>query len=112
MELELIEIIKIVLLIGLIVTAICAAVLKRTLHAVIAFTGYSLIMAIVWVLLESPDLAVTEAAVGAGVSGVFFYIALRKIGRMEAENDKNLKNGLMNTENGSEEALKNEESER
>lgn len=80
-----VEIIKIVLLVLLVVTAICSALMKRTLHAVICFTGYSLIMAIIWVLLESPDLAITEAAVGAGVSGIFFYIALRKIGRMEAE---------------------------
>lgn len=82
---ELVEIAKIVLLAMLVVTAVCAAFIKRTLHAVIVFTGYSLIMAILWVLMESPDLAVTEAAVGAGVSGVLFYMALHKIGRMEAE---------------------------
>ena len=32
-----------------------------------------------WVLLESPDLAITEAAVGAGVSSVLFMLTLRRI---------------------------------
>lgn len=82
---ESIEIIRIILLVMLVICAVASACMKRTLHAVICFTGYSLIMALVWALLESPDLAVTEAAVGAGVSGVMFYIALHKIGRMEAE---------------------------
>lgn len=91
---EMIEIIRAVLLVMLVVCAVLSACMKRTLHAVISFTAYSLIMAIVWALLESPDLAVTEAAVGAGVSGVLFYIALHKIGRMEAEHkDENKENG-------------------
>ncbi|MBQ7193921.1 MAG: DUF4040 domain-containing protein [Synergistaceae bacterium] len=41
-------------------------------------------------LLRSPDLAITEAAVGAGVTSVLFFLALRKIGRMghKDEGDK------------------------
>ncbi len=87
-----VEIIRAILLVLLVVCAVASSVMKRTLHAVICFTAYSLIMAIVWALLESPDLAVTEAAVGAGVSGVLFYIALHKIGRMEAEHRDENKN--------------------
>ena len=41
--------------------------------------SYSSIMAILWMLLESPDLAVTEAAVGAGITSLLFFLALRKI---------------------------------
>ncbi len=93
-----VEIIRAILLIMLVVCAVASACMKRTLHAVIAFTAYSLIMAIVWALLESPDLAVTEAAVGAGVSGVLFYIALHKIGRMEAEHKNEQENGQDNSE--------------
>ena len=47
--------------------------------SVITFMAYSSVMAIVWVLLESPDLAITEAAVGAGVTSVLFFITLRRI---------------------------------
>ena len=36
-------------------------------------------MSIIWILLESPDLASTEAAVGAGVTTVLFLVTLKKI---------------------------------
>ena len=49
------------------------------LQAVIIFMSYSSIMCILWVLLESPDLAITEAAVGAGISSVLFMLTLRRI---------------------------------
>jgi len=38
-------------------------------------------MAVVWALLESPDLAVTEAAVGAGITSILFFLTLRRLGR-------------------------------
>lgn len=81
---ELIEIFKISLLVILVVCAVCASVMKRMLPAIIVFAAYSLVMSILWVLLESPDLAITEAAVGAGISGVLFYMAYRKIERIDA----------------------------
>lgn len=82
---ELTEILKAALLALLIITAIAASVTKRLVPALIIFTSFSLIMAVVWVLLESPDLAITEAAVGAGVSGVLFYVALKRMDRMKRE---------------------------
>ena len=44
--------------------------------------SYSLIMSIIWILLESPDLAITEAAVGAGITSVLFFLTLKKIHAM------------------------------
>ncbi len=41
--------------------------------------SYSLVMSILWILLESPDLAITEAAVGGGVTSVLFFVTLKKI---------------------------------
>lgn len=34
--------------------------------------AYSPIMSILWMIMESPDLAITEAAVGAGVTSLYF----------------------------------------
>jgi len=42
---------------------------------------HGIIMAVVWALLESPDLAVTEAAVGAGITSILFFLTLRRLGR-------------------------------
>ena len=73
------EIVKIILLILLIVCAVGVNLTKNLLEAVIIFMSYSSIMCILWILMESPDLASTEAAVGAVVSGVLFLMTLRRI---------------------------------
>ena len=45
--------------------------------------SYSLIMSLVWLLLRAPDLAITEAAVGAGITSVLFFITLRRLGLLK-----------------------------
>ncbi|NCB25790.1 MAG: DUF4040 domain-containing protein [Bacteroidia bacterium] len=47
------------------------------LHGVIAMSAISLLSAILFYILQAPDVAITEAAVGAGVSTVIFVWALR-----------------------------------
>lgn len=79
------EIFKITLLVFLIICALAASLFKNQLIAVIVFMAYSLIMSIIWFLLESPDLAITEAAVGAGISSILFFVTLRKIKRLSEE---------------------------
>jgi uncharacterized MnhB-related membrane protein len=43
-------------------------------------------MSIIWITLESPDLAITEAAVGAGITSILFFVTLKKIQAM-VDND-------------------------
>ena len=74
-----------ILLFFLVVCAVAVSFTKNLLNAVLVFMSYSLIMSIVWILLESPDLAITEAAVGAGVTSILFFITLTKIRGMESE---------------------------
>lgn len=76
---DIITVFRVFLLISLVVCAIATALSKRVMTAVIVFTSYSIVMAVVWLLLRSPDLAITEAAVGAGVNGVLFFLTLRKL---------------------------------
>ena len=66
----------------LIVCAIAVSVSRNLLNAIAIFMSYSLIMSVIWLLLESPDLAITEAAVGAGVTSILFFITLKKIHAM------------------------------
>ena len=72
-------VLRIILLILLIMCAIGVNLTKTLLQSVIIFMAYSSVMCILWLLMESPDLAITEAAVGAGVSGVLFLLTLRRI---------------------------------
>ena len=71
--------IQMILVVFLIISAIGVSVTKNLFMAVIIFMGYSSIMAIVWLFLEAPDLAITEAAVGAGVDTVIFFLTLKKV---------------------------------
>lgn len=63
----------------LVVCAIAASLSRNLLNTILIFMSYSLVMSVIWILLESPDLAITEAAVGAGVTTVLFLVTLKKI---------------------------------
>ncbi len=59
------------------------------LTAVLIFMSFSLVLSIIWLTLESPDLGITEAAVGAGVTSLLFFLTLRSIrGIMKEKNGK------------------------
>lgn len=72
---------RLLLLAGLLVCAVATALVKKPLRAVIIYMAYSIIMSVIWILLEAPDLALTEAAVGAGITGILFFLTLRRIDR-------------------------------
>ena len=76
---------EIILLVCLIVCAVSVAFAKDLLTSIIIFMSYSLIMCVIWILLQSPDLAITEAAVGAGVTSILFFITLKKIKAIRRE---------------------------
>ena len=78
---------EILLLIFLVLCALSVSFTKKIISAVIIFMSYSVVMSIIWLLLESPDLALTEAAVGAGITSVLFFLVVRRINAMEE--DKN-----------------------
>ncbi len=73
----------------LIICAISVTLSKKLLNSILIFMSYSLVMSIIWMLLESPDLAITEAAVGAGVTSVLFFVTLKKIHAMGGEDGGN-----------------------
>ena len=77
-----------ILLLGLVVTAVSAVLCRRLLNTVIVYMAFSLIMAVLWSLLQSPDLAITEAAVGAGISGILFFLTLKKVHEIKGTRDE------------------------
>lgn len=82
-------VLMIVLLTFLVVCAVAVSFSKNLLNSVLIFMSYSLIMSVIWMLLESPDLAITEAAVGAGITSVLFFVTLNRIHSMfKNANDK------------------------
>ena len=58
--------------------AVVTALLRDVLGSIIAFAAYSLGIAVIWVVLRAPDVGLTEAAVGAGVTTVLFLLTIAK----------------------------------
>src|SRR5208337_2162313 len=55
---------------------------RETFSAVVGYVAYGLLLAIVWVRLYAPDVALTEAAIGSGVTGVLLVAAAARLGRL------------------------------
>lgn len=79
------ELFNMILLGFLVVCAVSVSFSKNLLNSILIYMSYSLIMSIIWILLESPDLAITEAAVGAGVTSILFFVTLKKIHALQQE---------------------------
>lgn len=77
------DLFDIVMLTLLIATAITVARARDLLAAVVIFSMYSLTMTLVWQHRGAPDVAMTEAAVGAGVTTVLFLITIARTTRRE-----------------------------
>lgn len=78
----------VILLVLLVICAAAVSLSKNLTTSIIIFMSYSLVMSIIWMILESPDLAITEAAVGAGVTSLLFFITLKKIHALKAEEEE------------------------
>ncbi|MCX9073812.1 MAG: DUF4040 domain-containing protein, partial [Candidatus Methanoperedens sp.] len=62
--------VDLVMLLLVLVLAIASIMTRDLLEATVLFAGFSFMMAVIWVEMNSVDVAFTEAAVGAGVSTI------------------------------------------
>lgn len=84
---------ELILLGCLVICAVSVSFTKDLLTSIVIFMSYSLIMCVIWVLLQSPDLAITEAAVGAGVTSILFFVTLKKIHAIRKEDSDEQEKG-------------------
>ena len=73
------EALSTLLLLFILVSAVAVSLVKDLLSAIILFMAQSTAMAVVWILLRSPDLAITEAAVGSGITTLLMFVTLKKL---------------------------------
>jgi len=72
-------------LVTLLLTVAAWIIAARTaFSAVVAFVAYGLLLAIVWVELSAIDIALTEAAIGSGVTGMLLLGAASRLRETEA----------------------------
>jgi energy-converting hydrogenase B subunit D len=77
------EILNVIIIIFLIFCAIAVEKTKDLISAVIIFSAYSLMMSVLWLILKTPDVALTEAVIGAGVTSLLFIAVISKTKRYE-----------------------------
>jgi uncharacterized MnhB-related membrane protein len=70
----------------LLVAAVAVLFLDNLLAATAAASVVSLGVALLFVLLRAPDVAMTEAAVGAGLSSLILALGLRRLGLWRLDN--------------------------
>jgi len=64
----------------LVVTVAASTIVARDLFAaVVSYVAYGLLLTFVWIRLHAPDVALTEAAVGSGVTGVLLITAGKRL---------------------------------
>jgi uncharacterized MnhB-related membrane protein len=68
------------LVLALLITAVAVLASRNLFRAVVMFIAFGLLMALAWVRLQAPDIALAEAAIGAGLSGVLLLDAARHLG--------------------------------
>lgn len=79
---------QIILMGLLIICAVSVSFSQNLLNAILIYMSFSLVMSMLWICLESPDLAITEAAVGAGITSVLFFVTLKKIHAIDVLGEK------------------------
>jgi len=72
-----VEIIHISTLMMMIVASFLAVVFKKLLPSVIALAVASLLLSLEFYILHAPDVAIAEAAIGAGLTMAIFIFAIR-----------------------------------
>ena len=71
------EIIQISTLVIMIISAFLAVVYKNLLSSIIALSVASLLLSLEFFLLQAPDVAIAEAAIGAALTMAIFIFAIR-----------------------------------
>ena len=73
------------LILALVATAGGTLFSQDLFRAVVLFIAFGLLMSLAWVRLQAPDLALAEAAIGAGLAGALLLDAVGQLRDQETE---------------------------
>lgn len=76
---EIIVVLNVLIIVGMVVAAIMAVHFEKLLSSVIALGVIGIFAAAEFLLLHAPDVAISEAAVGAALSPLIFIVTLKKL---------------------------------
>ncbi|HOY25094.1 MAG TPA: DUF4040 domain-containing protein [Mesotoga sp.] len=71
--------------VAIVVLALVAIEARRLITSVIMLSAVGLLSVVLFVIMKAPDVAITEASVGAGLTTAIFLLSLRKLKRDDIE---------------------------
>ncbi len=83
--LVLVVLISVMVMLG---AAVAVLFLKDMMAVTVAASVVSVALSVLFMALQAPDVALAEAAVGAGVSSVIFALTLRRVGLWKLDTNK------------------------
>ena len=75
--------IVLVTFLGLIIVSFAAIIQKKLADSIILFMGMGLGSVVLFFIFKAPDVALTEAVIGAGISSLIFLMALKHLGEQK-----------------------------
>ena len=65
---------------GIIIVSFAAIIQKKLADSIILLMGVGLGSVVLFFIFKAPDVALTEAVIGAGISSLIFLMALKHLG--------------------------------
>lgn len=75
-----VTILNTLIVIGIVVCALLAATAKKTMSSIISLAACGAFVALEFIMLQAPDVAIAEVAVGVAITTIVFVVALNKTG--------------------------------
>lgn len=76
---NLVIVLNVVIVLGMVISAVLAVHVEKLLSAIVALSVTGIFAAAEFLLLHAPDVAISEAAVGAALTPLIFIVTLKKV---------------------------------
>ena len=73
-------ILNMLIILGIVICAILTVTLKKTISCIISLAACGAFVSLEFIVLQAPDVAIAEAAVGVGLTTIVFGVGVKKTG--------------------------------
>jgi len=77
----------------LLAVALVAVSSRELFRAIVLFVTFGLLLALAWLRLAAPDVALAEAAIGSGITGALLLAARERLARLRQEREEGERGG-------------------
>jgi len=75
----------ILLLVLIVIIGIIAIIFRDLLASIVALSALNLLLSLEFYILQAPDVAISEAAIGAGLTTAIYILSIKRTHRTEEE---------------------------